>query len=199
MGIYAIKPQFRASLRGVEAWLIAVGVGADQLTTAGLGCALGAAAAVLLSGRDPRWLLAVPALLVGRLACNALDGMVAADTGTARPMGMVLNEFGDRVADSAVLGAVALRCGTPLLGAATLVVVLLSSHLGVLPAAAGGRRRYTGVMGKADRMLLLAALSPAVLVARPAAILTAYLWVVGPGAALTIVQRAVVIRRDLGP
>jgi CDP-diacylglycerol--glycerol-3-phosphate 3-phosphatidyltransferase len=199
MGIHAIKPRFRASLHGVEARLVDIGVSADQLTAAGLASAVGAAASVLLSAVDPRWMLAVAPLVLGRLACNALDGMVAADTGTARPLGLVFNEFGDRVADSVVLFAVALRCDSLVLGAGTVVLVLLSSYLGMVPAAAGGRRQYNGFMGKADRMVLLAALSPAALVAGPAAIMTAYLCVVGPGAVVTIIQRAVSIRHELGP
>lgn len=198
MGLYAIKPGFRWTLRRAEGWLVRAGVSADQLTLAGLGCALAAAAAVVLSGGDARWLLAVPPLVVGRLACNALDGMVAADTGTARPIGLVLNEFADRVADSAVLLAVVLRSGSPLLGTPSVALVLLSSHLGIVPVAAGGRRQYNGVMGKADRMILLATLSPSALVVGAATAMTAYLWVVAGGAVVTIAQRAASIRRELG-
>ena len=198
MGLYAVKPGFRSSLRGLELRLVRSGVSADQLTAAGLGCAAGTAGAVLLSGDDARWLAAVPVLAVGRLVCNALDGMVAADTGTARPLGLVLNEFADRVADSAVLLAVALRSGNPLLGAATVALVLLASYLGIVPVAAGGTRQYIGVMGKVDRMVLLAALAPVGLAAGAATTMTAYLCVVAPGALVTIAQRATSIRRELG-
>ena len=41
------------------------------------------------------------------------------------------------------------------LGAVVIVVMLLSSYLGTAAKAAGGKRQYVGVMGKADRMIYL--------------------------------------------
>src|SRR5205823_12277050 len=50
------------------------------------------------------WLLAVvPIVAVVRTALNALDGMVARDTGLARPWGEVFNELCDRFADVSLL------------------------------------------------------------------------------------------------
>ena len=198
MGVYALKRRFRRSLRTVEGGLVRRGATADAITLGGLGCAMAMGGALLGSAVAPLLLLAVPALAIARLACNALDGMVAATTGRARPAGQVLNEMCDRVSDCAVLVGVAVRCGAPWPGLAALGLVQLSSAVGVTSAAAGGRRQYGGVMGKADRMLLLAVAAPAALLTRAAPVLTGWLVLVAAGAAITLVQRSLAVREDLG-
>jgi CDP-diacylglycerol--glycerol-3-phosphate 3-phosphatidyltransferase len=197
MGVYAIKPRFRTALRGVESALIRRGVTADQLTCAGLAASAATAGCILASARIPLLWLAVPALAVTRLACNALDGMVAISTRTARPLGQVFNETADRVADAAVLLSIAVRCGDTLLGAACIAAVLCTSYLGTVAAAAGGTRQYGGVMGKADRMLLLSAAAPAALLLPTGAVLRTVLAVITAGVAVTFVQRCSAIRREL--
>ena len=197
VGLYAVKPRFRRSLRGVERRLVSRGATADGITIAGLGCSVAAAGSLAGSTALPLLLLAVPPLAVARLACNALDGMVAATTRTARPAGQVLNEMCDRLADCAIVGAVAVRAGSPWAGFAALCLVSLSSAVGVASAAAGGRRQYGGVMGKADRMLLLALATPAALLFRVDTALTGWLLAVAAGAAITLVQRSLAIRGEL--
>lgn len=197
MGVYAVKPRFRLALRGVEATLIRRGVSADALTACGLAASLATAAAVLGTTRIPLLWTAIPALAMTRLACNALDGMVATTTGTARPLGQVFNETADRVADAAILLAVTARCGATMLGATSVAAVLTTSYLGTVAAAAGGTRQYGGVMGKADRMLLLAAAAPAALLLPTGAVLQALLAAITAGGAVTFVQRCAAIRRQL--
>jgi phosphatidylglycerophosphate synthase len=198
MGVYALKPRFRAALRGAETSLVSRGVSADAVTFAGLGSAVAIAGACVVSVQLPLLLVAVAPLAVARLACNALDGMIATTTATARPAGLVLNEMCDRLSDCTVIVAVAVRAGSPWAGLAALGLVLLSSAAGVTCAAAGGRRLYGGVMGKADRMLLLAAVVPATALTRVDAALTGWLIAVAAGAAVTLAQRSVATRRELG-
>ena len=195
--VYSLKPRFRASLRGVERAVIARGIGADQVTAAGLACGAVAAAAILLSALAPWWLLCVPPLVLLRLACNALDGMIAVDTHGARPIGQVANEFADRIADACILIALSVRAGAPLLGIGTLALVLLSSYLGTVAQAAGGTRQYTGVMGKADRMILLALAAPVAAFGPAGVVLVAALAAMAIGAAVTIAQRWSAIHREL--
>ncbi len=116
------------------------------------------AAAFLLQGAEaPRWpFLVIPVLLLVRITCNALDGMVAQATGKARAFGEVLNETTDRLSDSAILLGVGFSpLSSPAWGAMAMVSVLLSSYVGVLGKAVGAGRQYGGVLGKADRMLYL--------------------------------------------
>jgi CDP-diacylglycerol--glycerol-3-phosphate 3-phosphatidyltransferase len=159
VGLYDVKPAFQARLAGLADRLTALGVHPDVLTFSGLACAL-AGGAVLAGGaalNQPTWLWAVPLLAFARLACNALDGMVAVRAGVARAWGKVLNELCDRLADLAFLAPLLLVPGISTLWVtAALCMTLLVSYLGVLAEAAGTSRQYGGVMGKADRMLWLA-------------------------------------------
>jgi len=77
----------------------------------------------------------------------------------------------------------------PHLGAAMIVVMLLSSYLGTVAKAAGGKRQYGGVMGKADRMIYLGIAAP---VAYLLPSVPVYTWVLGimlVGVLVTIMQR----------
>src|SRR5215213_10006812 len=160
-GIYVLKPAFQRSLGGIERWLVEQRVHPDWLTGAALVLSIGGGLSLYAAPWQP-WLLAlVPIVAVVRTALNALDGLVARDTGLARPWGEVLNEQFDRFADVALVGGLALAIPSDLrLGTAALVMMLLSSYLAILSKAAGGRRQYMGPMGKADRMVLLAIGAP---------------------------------------
>ncbi len=151
MGLYDIKPRFRKVLNPLAerlAWLHP-----DAITLAGLG-ASALAWLCFFGALQQRWLLLlVPCLLFIRIACNALDGLVAQRTGRARAFGEVLNEGADRFSDVVLLFGLGF---TPLatlsLAALTTVAVLLSSYAGILGKAVGVGREYGGVLGKADRM-----------------------------------------------
>ena len=152
MALYDIKPRFRQLLIPVAdrlAW-----IRPDWITVAGLGASILAFLCLLAAPTKPWLLLLVPWWLFARIACNALDGLVAQRTSKARPFGEVLNEGTDRLADVVLLlglGVTSLA-SFPLAALAT-VAVLLSSYAGILGKAVGVNREYGGVLGKADRML----------------------------------------------
>lgn len=199
MGIYAVKPAFRAALRPVAGVLVRAGVPADAVTLSGLVFAGVAGLGVWLGRHGSPWLLLVPAGAFLRTAANALDGMVAQATGTSRPVGEVLNETADRLADVAVFLPVGLVPGVPpLLVGASLAAMLIVSFLGVVIKAAGGPRVTVGVMGKPDRMFVAGAASLAALWADPGQVFTWALWIVLAGCAITLVQRARTALRELG-
>jgi phosphatidylglycerophosphate synthase len=94
---------------------------------------------------------------------------------------------------------IALVPGVPgLLVASALAAMLVVSFLGVVIKAAGGPRVYQGVMGKPDRMLVLGIAAIAGLATEPRVAFTLALWVVLTGAAITLGQRALIARRELG-
>jgi CDP-diacylglycerol--glycerol-3-phosphate 3-phosphatidyltransferase len=197
-GLYAAKPWLQRRLGSLADRLAAADVHPDTLTAAAVGCALAGGTTLALCGERP-WLAAMAApLAAARIALNALDGMVAQRRGLARAWGKVLNEVGDRLADLAFLGGLALVPGVDLRAVtAATIAALLSSHLGVLAEAAGGRRLYGGVMGKADRMLWLAL---AALVAGLSGSLTPLHllpWVLFGGCLITSAQRGRRARGDL--
>lgn len=77
--------------------------------------------------------------------------------------------------------------------------VLLASYLGTVSKAAGGPRQYGGVMGKADRMLLLSLAGPLAFFTDQAAVVNSLFAAVLCGSVLTIVQRGVKTHADLQP
>ena len=198
MGIYAVKPAFRAALQPVGRTLVRAGISADGITLAGLLFAGLAGLGVYLGRDGTAWLVLVPLGVLLRTAANALDGLVAQATGTARPLGEVLNETTDRLADVAVFLPLGLVPGVPaLLVAGALAAMLTVSFLGVVIKAAGGPRVYAGVMGKPDRMFLIGAAALVAMWLEPARVFTWALWVVIAGCAVTLLQRALSARREL--
>jgi hypothetical protein len=85
-----------------------------------------------------------------------------------------------------------------LLVAGTLAAMLISSFLGVVVKAAGGPRLYSGIMGKPDRMLLLGVSALFAIVLDPGRVFMVTLWIVLVGSMVTMVQRGVIARRELG-
>lgn len=143
---------------------------------------------------------------------DALDGKVAKTFGKASARGDFIDHVFDRYADVFLIGGVAFNAAyAPLwVGALALVGVLLTSYMGTQAQAVGQGRRYGGLLGRADRLILLFLGGLVQLVVAPAG---GVAW--GAGAALfgplgwilvlfavlanaTAVQRAVAIWRGFG-
>jgi CDP-diacylglycerol--glycerol-3-phosphate 3-phosphatidyltransferase len=200
MGIYQVKPKFQHALGGIETVLVRHRVHPDYLTVGAL--LLSVLGGVALWGSHwSRWLLLlIPVVAIGRTALNALDGLVARDAGLARPWGEVLNECCDRLADVALLGGASVAIGSDArLGAVAIVVMLLCSYLSIVSKAAGGKRQYGGIMGKADRMIYLSIASVIAFALPGDHVFTIFLLVVLVGLLLTIPVRARATYADLQP
>jgi phosphatidylglycerophosphate synthase len=154
MGIYSIKPWFRQQLQPLVKlfW----NVHPDVLTWAALIVSIFAGVLLNISFDRPWLAIAAIPLLVARLILNALDGMVAHQTGKARAAGEVLNETSDRLSDLAIFIGLALTPSVDrVLGLLAVVAILMVSYIGVLGKAVGAERVYGGILGKADRMVFL--------------------------------------------
>lgn len=154
LGIYGIKPWFQKQLQPLVKALW--NVDPDVLTWSALGVSLGAGVLLYYSYERPFLaVLAVPLLML-RLALNALDGMLATQTGKARAAGEVINELADRMSDIGIFLPLSfwpdMKVHLVLLA---MIAMLIVSYVGVLGKAAGATRVYSGVLGKADRMILL--------------------------------------------
>lgn len=159
--VYDLKPKFQALLRPLLKPLRALGFTPNGLTLLALLLSAGAGAAVaVFAGREPGWLLLLPAWLFLRMALNALDGMMAREMALTSPLGGFLNEAGDVVSDACLYLPFALV--SPLCAAAVVVFVLLAALTelcGVTAQALGASRRYDGPMGKSDRAFWVGALA----------------------------------------
>lgn len=87
---------------------------------------------------------------------DALDGKVARLTGKSSKRGDLLDHVLDRYSDVVMIGAVAFSSWCdPYLGILALVGVLLTSYMGTQCQAVGAGRLYGGLLGRADRVVLL--------------------------------------------
>lgn len=188
-GIYAIKPWWQRRLARLEDSLVRWHVHPDLITLVGVGCAALMGIVLAVPAQQSLLVLAVAPLAIGRLAANALDGLVARRTGLARPWGEVFNECCDRLSDTLVFVGLAFNSHVNTsLAWGMLVLTLLSSYLGIVGKAAGGKRQFGGFLAKADRMIYIALYSLLVLFLDA----TAWNWLLLafiPATLLTIVQR----------
>jgi archaetidylinositol phosphate synthase len=160
-------------------------------TAAGVAFALPAASEDLLLGT---WWYMVGALLV---FCNGwldlVDGALARRLEIESAEGDLLDHVFDRYADIAIIVGLSAGIWRYDLGVAALSGVLMTSYLGTQAQAVGIDRMYAGVLGRADRLLLVGVVAGVVALLGPSplgvplvAVLLGLLAVVGHA---TAVQR----------
>lgn len=200
IGIYSLKPGFQNRLRPVARWLHRRGVSANQITLAALWLAVATGGALAL-WPGPATLLLLPAVLFLRMALNALDGMLAREFQQPTPLGAVLNELGDVLADAFLYLPLIAVPGMPVALMVSLVWLgLLSEFCGVVAVQIGAGRRHEGPMGKSDRALLLGGIALLLGCGAPAGFwLTAVLVVANGLLALTCINRLRSALREVKP
>jgi CDP-diacylglycerol--glycerol-3-phosphate 3-phosphatidyltransferase len=147
-----------AGMQPIGRALVHAGVTANAITIASV--PLAAVAAVAFAGRH--W--GIGALFSGlSYTCDALDGLVARETGTASAAGEVLDAVCDRLCESLILGGivVAWRASVPLLTLSLLAmlgaqqVTLATAKAETFPDVKG--RVPRGLMRRAERAVYLVA------------------------------------------
>ncbi len=178
----------------------------NQLTVFGLLLAIAAAIVLWQSAPEDElsnYYLVIAGFLVffhGLL--DMVDGVVARTFYKATPLGDFLDHVADRVADILLLGAIAFSpWGDVRVGVAAIAATLLVSYLGTQAQAVGAGRMYTGIVARADRLVLLmvapvadhALLMQGVTIDLgdpfPSHILGFALWYIALGGAVTAVER----------
>lgn len=191
MSLYALKPRLQSLLRPVVQALYAAGVTANQVTIFACAVSVLLGAWLAWNAAQPAWFLLLPAWFALRMACNAIDGMLARDFAQSTPLGAYLNELTDVVSDAALYLPFAFVAGIdPLWVAAVVATAVLVEFAGVLGLLVGASRRYDGPLGKSDRALVLGALALAFgLGAEPA------MWVNGLLATTAALSLATIVNR----
>lgn len=179
--------------------LLRLHVSPDAVTVFGT---VGAVAAALVCFPAGRFGLGV--LLIAIFATSDLiDGTMARISGTSGPWGNFLDATLDRVADGAIFGGLvmwgALNGDAVTTAAATLALVTgqVTSYAKARAEAVGATANV-GIAERAERLVLvlLAALLAGFGVPY---VLPAALWIIGGLGIITIIQRMVVVRRQLRP
>jgi archaetidylinositol phosphate synthase len=87
---------------------------------------------------------------------DALDGKIARLAGKSGRRGDFIDHVIDRYADVLMIGAVAVSSWcNPYLGMLAIIGVLLTSYMGTQAQAVGAGRQYAGLLGRADRLVLM--------------------------------------------
>jgi len=141
------------------------------------------------------WLFA--AILIAASAfLDALDGEIARKYKRDTKFGDFLDHVLDRIADSAFLIALAFNPNIPsTLALLTLAAVLLVSYLGTEAQALTGKRLYTALVGRADRLVILIAAAIAQIFYSNAILYALYLILIL--SAITFLQRFYLTAKQL--
>ena len=88
---------------------------------------------------------------------DAIDGKIAKLANKISKKGDFLDHAIDRFADVFIIGGLALSpwCRYNIIGFLAIVGVLLTSYMGTQAQAVGYKRNYSGLLGRADRLVLL--------------------------------------------
>ena len=189
--LYDLKPRFQRLLRPLVERLAAAGATPNQVTVAALLLSVAAGAAIATWPASGWTLLLLPAVLLVRMALNAIDGLLAREHDLGSRLGAILNELGDVLSDAALYLPLALVPGVGATAVVAVVVLAVISEMAGLAAVqAGAARRNDGPMGKSDRALWLGALALAVGAGiDPARWAEPTLWAIAALLGLTIVNR----------
>jgi archaetidylinositol phosphate synthase len=103
------------------------------------------------------WLLPIATLLIFLSSLfDALDGKVAKLTGKVTKKGDFLDHVFDRFGDVFILGGITLgQYCDQTIGLMAIIGILLTSYVGTQGQAVGVGRIYKGILGRAERLVLL--------------------------------------------
>jgi phosphatidylglycerophosphate synthase len=131
-------------------------ISANALTAVSLIFAALAGVTYYFSANNP-WILFIALIFVFLNAfLDGADGLLARMTNSVSKYGDFLDHVVDRYADVFIIGGACLGGYVdPALGIIVLTGILLASYLGTQAQAVGIGRVYGGIMGRADRLIIL--------------------------------------------
>ncbi len=159
MTLDKLRPLSNRAITPFVALATRLGLSANVITITSIGTAAMAAYALVRGGTDPSWYLAASAFVLFTGFLDVLDGAVARSTGTDSEFGDFLDHVLDRYGDVLVLGGLAVGTGQYLLGMAAVSGVLLTAYLGTQGDALGLGRIYGGLLGRADILVIVGAVT----------------------------------------
>jgi archaetidylinositol phosphate synthase len=106
---------------------------------------------------NDKWFLFLAVLcILGNALFDALDGKVAKITGKTSKRGDFLDHVLDRYADVFIIGGIMLSAHCDwVIGLLALLGVIFASYMGTQAQALGCGRDYGGILGRADRLVIL--------------------------------------------
>ncbi len=174
---------------------VARGLSPNQISQLSIASAALGAACYAVSPIGPNVLQSLMLILAAaacqaRLVCNLIDGLVAVEGGQGTKDGPFWNEAPDRLSDLLLLGGAGIAAGNPALGFLAAALAIATAYIRELGRAEGVPPDFSGPMAKPQRM---AAVTIGTLIAAftaPALALSATLWVIIAGTAITAALRS---------
>ena len=151
-------------VRTIARFIAVRGISPNFLSILSLFFALLAGLFFFLSGKSTSFNLNLILFLAGVFVClnalfDGLDGVVARELGNASKKGDFLDHVLDRYSDVFIVGGIVFGgyASWWQIGVMAIIGVLLSSYMGTQAQAVGLNRMYGGMLGRADRMVLIIA------------------------------------------
>ena len=155
ISVYQLKPKFQQLLRPLVNGVARKGITANEITVVAMLLSVITGVAIVISNSLVA-LLALPIILLIRMALNAIDGMLAREHNQQSKLGAFLNEIGDVISDLFLIIPLIIIPDISLwLLAAFAFTALLTEFAGILGVMVWAERQYQGPMGKSDRALVL--------------------------------------------
>ncbi|MEA3487986.1 MAG: CDP-alcohol phosphatidyltransferase family protein [Euryarchaeota archaeon] len=150
-------------LKRIARYFAAIGLSPDSITILSLLSAILAGVFFFFSGTGPVQRNAFNLLLLpaGIFVCvssilDALDGIMARELGNASKRGDFLDHVIDRYADMLIVcGIIFGGYVSCKIGVIAVIGILFSSYMGTQAQAVGLKRIYGGLLGRADRLLII--------------------------------------------
>ncbi|MCT2583164.1 phosphatidylinositol phosphate synthase [Actinophytocola gossypii] len=181
----------------IGVWLVRLGLTPNAMTLVGTAGAVGFSLWLFPTGH----LLAGTFVVWGLVMLDVLDGAMARAKGGGTPFGAVLDSTCDRIADGALLAAIAWYgfefADRPPLGAAALICLVLGQVVSYIKARAeaAGLTANVGLVERAERLIIALVGTGLTGLGVPYAVDVA-LWLLVAGSVVTVVQRIVEVRRS---
>ena len=144
--------------KGLSPWVglaARLGLTPNGVSLIAFGVAIAAGAAFVAAGQEPLYYVA-GGVLVGLSGwLDLVDGALARKLDVASAKGDLLDHVLDRYADIVLIAGLAAGIERYAIGFAAVTGVLLTSYMGTQIQAGGLGREYGGLIGRADRMVLI--------------------------------------------
>jgi phosphatidylglycerophosphate synthase len=195
-----LKTRSRAWAKKAAALLASTDISPNQISVVSVVVAAAGTAALLIEA-NPIGLIICALCIQLRLLCNLLDGMVAIEGGKQSPLGILYNEFPDRIADSLLIVALGYVIALPWIGWFGALAALATAYIRVFGGALGLAQDFRGPMAKQHRMAVMTAgclagaLELIVWKTNYALVLAA--WAIALGAVITCITRTMAIGKQL--
>jgi CDP-diacylglycerol--glycerol-3-phosphate 3-phosphatidyltransferase len=152
----ALRPFASKVIEPLAELLIRYSISPDTVSIASLACAFLAGLSFYYSPAFRGLILLASIFVILNSLLDALDGAVARNSNKACPRGDFLDHVIDRYSDIFILCSIFFAGYVPWkIGVIAIIGVLLTSYLGTQAQALNLGRYYGGIMGRADRLVVI--------------------------------------------